>query len=91
MFGRSSPWLVWLVIGVFSLASNITSPAQLPQAQTPIELRENDPLSFAVIYARRSNNQFALSEIAIYYAELGKFQQVDYFTRGHIPKWVLEK
>jgi len=38
-------------------------------------LRENDPLSYAVAYARKSNNQFALSEIAIHYAELGDFEQ----------------
>jgi len=28
-----------------------------------------------VVYARKSNNQFALSEIAIHYAELGDFEQ----------------
>src|SRR6185295_10313564 len=75
MSRRSSSLLVWLVIALVSIGSNSTSPAHLPQAQTPIELREDDPLSFAVVYARRSNNQFALSETAIHYAELGNFEQ----------------
>lgn len=75
MFGRSSPRLIWLLIAIFTIASNTPSPAQLVQAQTAIDLRENDPLSYAVVYAHRSNNQFALSEIAIHYAELGDFER----------------
>ncbi|HEX7332191.1 MAG TPA: hypothetical protein VF290_11880 [Pyrinomonadaceae bacterium] len=38
-------------------------------------LRENDPLHYAVVYARRSNNQYGLSQIAIRYAELGDFER----------------
>jgi tetratricopeptide (TPR) repeat protein len=75
MFGRSSPRLIWLLILIFTIASNTPSPAHLPQAEIAIELSEKDPLSYAVVYARRSNNQFALSEIAIHYAELGDFEQ----------------
>src|SRR5258708_21931515 len=75
MFGRYSPLFVRLLIVVFLVASNISLPTQQLQSQTLIELRENDPLSYAVVYARKSNNQFALSEIAIHYAELGDFEQ----------------
>src|SRR5467141_1447636 len=75
MFGRYSPLFVRLVIVAFLVSSNIALPPQQLHSQTPIELRENDPLSYAVAYARKSNNQFALSEIAIHYAELGDFEQ----------------
>src|SRR2546426_12520636 len=75
MFGRSSLLLIRLLMAFFSITSNTTLPSQQAESQTPIELRENDPLSYAVVYARRSNNQFALSEIAIHYAELGDFEQ----------------
>src|SRR5207248_691731 len=70
-----SPLLVWLLIAVFSVTSNIAFPPHQLQAQSAIELRENDPLSYAVVYARKSNNQFALSEIATHYAELADFEQ----------------
>lgn len=75
MFGRYFPLLAWLLIAVFILNSGLSSSNQQAQAPGPTELRENDPLSYAVVYARRSNNQFALSEIAIHYAELGDFEQ----------------
>jgi tetratricopeptide (TPR) repeat protein len=75
MFGRYSPLFVILVMVAFLVSSSIALPPQQPQSQTAIELRENDPLSYAVVYARKSNNQFALSEIAIHYAELGDFEQ----------------
>src|SRR6267154_241682 len=75
MFVRYSPLLIRLVIVVFLVSSSIALPPQQLQSQTLIELRENDPLSYAVVYARKSNNQFALSEIAIHYAELGDFEQ----------------
>ena len=74
MFDRPSSLFVWLLI-VLSVAVNIKPPAQPTQTQTPVELRENDPLSYAVVYARRSNNQYGLGEIAIRYAELGEFEQ----------------
>ena len=53
-----------------SLTANTKPPAQYIQIQS-----ENDPLSYAVVYARRSDNQYALSEIAIRYAEMGDFEQ----------------
>ncbi len=48
---------------------------QQPAASIPGELDETDPLRYAVVYARKSNNQSALSEIAVHYAELGDFEQ----------------
>lgn len=75
MFGRSTPPLIWLLIAIFTIASNTPRPAQPLPAQSAINLNENDPLSYAVVYARRSNNQSALSRIAIHYAELGDFEQ----------------
>lgn len=32
-------------------------------------------MSYAIVFARKTNNQFALSEIAVHYAELGDFEQ----------------
>ena len=74
MCRKPFPLLVWTLI-VLSVTANTKPPAQPIQIQIPIELRENDPLSYAVVYARRSNNQYALSEIASRYAELGDFEQ----------------
>ena len=74
MFCKPSPPFVWILIAL-SLTSNTRPPAQLVRIQIQSELRKNDPLSYAVVYARRSNNQAALSEIAIRYAELGDFEQ----------------
>lgn len=71
MLSRPSPLFVWLLVAL-SVTANTSLPAQI---QTPGELRENDPLSYAVVHARRSNNQHALSQIAIRYAELGDFEQ----------------
>jgi len=75
MVRRSSLPLTWLLISVFSVNSGLSSSSQEAQAPRSTELRENDPLSYAVVYARKSNNQFALSEIAIRYAELGDLEQ----------------
>ena len=74
MFAAPSPLLTWLLLTVLSFSSFVLR-GQQPQASSPSELNETDPLSPAVIYARRSNNQSALSEIAIHYAELGDFEQ----------------
>ena len=74
MFCKPSPPFVWILIAL-SLTSNTKPPAQPVQIQIRSEFRENDPLSYAVVYARHSNNQHALSEIAIRYAELGNFEQ----------------
>ena len=74
MFCKPSPPFVWILIAL-SLTSNTKPPAQLVRIQIRSEFRENDPLSYAVVYARHSNNQHALSEIAIRYAELGDFEQ----------------
>jgi tetratricopeptide (TPR) repeat protein len=74
MFAVPSPLLTWLLLSVLSFSSFVLR-GQQPQASSPGELNETDPLSYAVVYARRSNNQFALSEIAIHYAELGDFEQ----------------
>ena len=76
MLRRSSlPFTCFLIALFFSVNSSLSSSSQQVQAPRPIELRENDPLSYALVYARKSNNQFALSEIAIRYAELGDFEQ----------------
>jgi len=75
MVRRSSLPLTWLLISVFSVNSGLSSSSQEAQAPRSTELREHDPLSYAVVYARKSNNQFALSEIAIRYAELGDLEQ----------------
>ena len=75
MVRRSSLPLTWLLISVFSVNSGLSSSSQEAQAPRSTELRENDPLSYAVVYARKSNNQFALSEIAIRYSQLGDFEQ----------------
>src|SRR5215208_2860930 len=75
MFARSSPLLAWLLVAVLTVNSGLSFSNQQPQASGPTELRENDPLSYAVAYARKSGNQSALSEIAIHYAELGDFEQ----------------
>lgn len=75
MLGRSSLPVTWLLIALFSVNSGLSFSAQQLKAPGPTELRENDPLSYAVVYARKSNNQNALSEIAIHYAELGDFEQ----------------
>ena len=75
MVRRSSLPLTWLLIVLFSVNSGLSFSSQQAQAPPPTELRENDPLSYALVYARKSNNQSALSEIAIHYAELGDFQQ----------------
>lgn len=74
MFCKPSPPFVWILIAL-SLTPNTKPPAQFVRIQIQSELRKNDPLSYAVVYARRSNNQNALSEIAIRYAELGNFEQ----------------
>jgi tetratricopeptide (TPR) repeat protein len=71
MFCKPSPLFVWLLI-TLSLTANTRPPAQHIHIQSQ---SENDPLSYAVVYARRSNNQFGLSEIAIRYAEMGDFEQ----------------
>lgn len=71
MFGRPPSLFIWLLI-TLSLTANTKPPAQYIQIQIQ---SENDPLSYAVVYARRSDNQYALSEIAIRYAELGDFEQ----------------
>lgn len=75
MLGSSSFPLTWLLVALFSVASGLSFSAQQLKAPGPTELRENDPLSYALVYARKSNNQSALSEIAIHYAELGDFEQ----------------
>ncbi len=75
MVRRSSLLLTWLLIALFSAYSGVSFSSQQAQTPSPTELRESDPLSYAVVYARRSNNQSALSEIAIRYAELGDFEQ----------------
>src|SRR6266540_1508287 len=75
MVRRSSLLLTWLLIALFSVNSGVSFSSQQAQTPRPTELRENDPLSYAVVYARKSNNQIALSEIAIHYAELGDFEQ----------------
>jgi tetratricopeptide (TPR) repeat protein len=62
-------------MALFSLNSGLSFSIPQAQAPRPTELRENDPLSYALVYARKSNNQSALSEIAIHYAELGDFEQ----------------
>jgi len=67
--------LSWLLIALFSVNSGASFSSQQVQTPRPTELRESDPLSYAVVYARKSNNQSALSEIAIRYAELGDFEQ----------------
>lgn len=78
MCNRHSHLIVWTLI-VLSVAPNTKPPEQPPQQPVRIqirsEFRENDPLSYAVVYARHSNDQHALSEIAIRYAELGDFEQ----------------
>lgn len=73
MFVAPSSLLTWLLPTVLSFSSFVPRNQQT-QASSPSELNETDPLSYAVVYARRSNNQFALSELAIHYAELGDFE-----------------
>src|SRR6266545_2218372 len=73
MFAAPSPLLTWLLLTVLSFSSFVLRGHQ-SQAANPSELNETDPLSYAGVYARRSNNQFALSEIAIHYAEFGDFE-----------------
>lgn len=49
-----------------------------PQKPVPgqrSEIIENDPLSYATFFARRTDNQNALGKIAVFYAELGRFEQ----------------
>lgn len=75
MFGESSLPLKWLLIALFSVNPGLSLSSQQAQAPRPTELRENDALSYALVYARKSNNQSALSEIAVHYAELGDFEQ----------------
>jgi len=74
MVRRSSLPLTWLLIALFGVNSGLSFSSQQAQAPRPTEVRESDPLSYAVVYARKSNNQSALSEIAIRYAELGDFE-----------------
>src|SRR5260370_11828612 len=74
MFAAPSPLLTWLLLTVLSFSSFVLQ-GQQTQSQSPVPLAESQPLSYAVVYARKSNNQFALSEIAIHYAELGDFEQ----------------
>src|SRR5262245_17693753 len=47
MFRRRPPLMVWLPIAL-SFAVSVKLPAQPSQTQIPIELREADPLSYAV-------------------------------------------
>jgi tetratricopeptide (TPR) repeat protein len=75
MIRRYSLPLTWLLIALFSVNSGLSFSSQQAQAPRPTELRGDDPLSYAVVYARKSNNQSALSEIAIRYAELGDFER----------------
>src|SRR6516164_1329675 len=75
MFGISPVSLASLLIALFSINPYLSLSCQQPQASGLTEPRENDPLSYALAYARKSNNQFALSEIAVNYAELGDFEQ----------------
>jgi tetratricopeptide (TPR) repeat protein len=75
MFGKFYLPLTLLLIALSSVHSGLSFSSQQTQAPRPTELRENDPLSYAVVYARKSNNQAALSDIAIRYAELGDFEQ----------------
>ena len=67
--------IAWLFLIILSFSLPLSSRSQGPLRSGLDELRENDPLSYATVYARRSNNQFALSEIAVHYAELGDFEQ----------------
>ena len=62
--------LIWLVLIATSNSLGLTCSLQEPSG-----LRHNDPLSYAVTFARRSNNQSSLSRIAVHYAELGDFDQ----------------
>jgi tetratricopeptide (TPR) repeat protein len=75
MFGASSLSLTWLLIAFLGVNPGVLFLSPQAQPPRPTELSENDPLSYAVAYARKSNNQFALSEIAVHYAELGDFEQ----------------
>ena len=75
MVRRSFLPLLWLLIALFSANLGLSFSSKQAQAPPPTELREKNPLSYAIVYARKSNNQSALSEIAIRYAELGEFEQ----------------
>ncbi|HBB87001.1 MAG TPA: hypothetical protein DC047_05245 [Blastocatellia bacterium] len=63
---------------VFSFAAGISGQgiASSSQAQTQQgETNKGDPLSYATLFARRTDNQNALSRIAVLYATRGKFEQ----------------
>lgn len=70
---RPSPWFIWLVLAIW-IASN-TGPAQQPKLRILTDLTESGPLSHALIYARRADDQFHVSKIAVHYAKLGDFEQ----------------
>lgn len=71
---RPSPWFIWLILAIFSIGAN-TRPAQQAKQKILIDVTESGPLSHALIYARRANDQFHISEIAVQYAKLGDFEQ----------------
>src|SRR5687767_4078296 len=75
MLGNYSLPLSWLLIALFSVDPSLYFTNQKLEDATQTEIVQNDPLSYALVYARKSNIQSALSEIAIRYAELGDFEQ----------------
>ena len=70
---RPSPWFIWLILAIW-IASN-TRPAQQPKPSILTDLTESGPLNHALIYARRADDQFHVSKIAVHYAKLGDFEQ----------------
>ena len=75
MFRRTSLPLIWFLVFSFSINAPLPVSTQQPQSLGPSEFRPDDPLSYALVYARKSNNQNALSQIAVHYAKLGDFEE----------------
>ncbi|MCM3873652.1 MAG: hypothetical protein ND895_23445 [Pyrinomonadaceae bacterium] len=60
------------------VVAGMRGQAVAPQTEVPDqrpEIIENDPLIYATFFARRTDNQNALGKIAVFYAELGRFEQ----------------
>lgn len=74
MLGRFLLPLAWWLIILLTIASLPSTSQQVPMPARG-ELVITDPLGYALVHARRSNNQSAVSEVAIRYAEAGNFAE----------------
>lgn len=55
--------------------TNIPESQHSPQGKIESDRLQTDPLAYAASFARKTNNDYALGEIAVRYAELGDFEQ----------------